>query len=231
MLLNDVLRYTERDIKWLTDKTVVSIGCGCTGELAAFPAALKIGIDPLLYVYQKLGLLLADEAGGRTVYLSQGAESLPLLDDVVDLIICRNALDHMLKPALALEEFRRILKDDGLLFASVDIGGEPAPDEPTVFSVESLRVLFDEHFHILTFSDGHEPHNGFRVCSAKIIARKRPGLSLERLDREMILRAYENSSEGWSDCHRLMKETGCSYEEAMTRIVGAETFSGGLAKK
>jgi len=98
----------------LSDKTVVSVGCGCTGDLAVFPAALKIAIDPLLYVYQKLGLLMADEAGGRTVYLSLGAENLPLLDDFADLIICRNALDHMPKPELALDEFRRILKDDGV---------------------------------------------------------------------------------------------------------------------
>ena len=56
LLLEEVLRFAERDAKWLSDKTVVSIGCGCTGDLAAFPAAVKIAIDPLLYVYQKLGL-------------------------------------------------------------------------------------------------------------------------------------------------------------------------------
>jgi SAM-dependent methyltransferase len=227
-LLDEVLRYAHRDIKWLTDKTVVSIGCGCTGELVAFPAAVKIGIDPLLYVYQKLGLLLMDEVGAHTIYLSQGAESLPLLDEFADLIICRNALDHMQKPELALEEFRRILKDDGVFFASVDIGGEPTPDEPTVFSVESLRVLLDEHFDVLTLSDGHKPHSSFRVCSTKVVARKKARLSHERLDREMVLRAYENSSEGWSVCQRLMKETGCSYEEAMTRIHRAESGARGV---
>jgi SAM-dependent methyltransferase len=228
LLLNEVLRYAERDITWLTDKTVVSIGCGCTGELVAFPGAVKIGIDPLLYVYQKLRLLLADEAGVRTVYLSQGAESLPLLDDFADLIICRNALDHMLKPELALEEFRRILKDEGLFFASVDIGGEPTPDEPTVFSGDSLRVLLDQHFELLTFSDGHAPHDRFRVCSTKVVARKKPMLNREGPDRETILSAYENSSEGWSVCQRLMKETGCSYAEAMTRIERAESAAPGI---
>jgi SAM-dependent methyltransferase len=141
LLLDEVLGITKRDAKWLADKTIVSTGCGCTGDLAAFPAPIKIGIDPLLYAYQKLGMLIEDEAGGRTMYLSLGAENLPLLDDFADLIICRNALDHMLKPELALEEFRRILKDDGLFFASVDIGGAPTPDEPTVFSTGGLRAL------------------------------------------------------------------------------------------
>jgi SAM-dependent methyltransferase len=191
LLLEEVLRFAERDTKWLSDKTVLSIGCGCTGDLAAFPAALKIGIDPLLYVYQKLGMLMADEAGGRTVYLSVGAESLPLLDDFADLIICRNALDHMPKPELALGEFRRILKDEGFFFASVDIGGAPTPDEPTVFSVERLRALLEEQFDVLTFADDFPPHSKSRVCGTRVVARKKPGLN-QRLDREMILRAYES---------------------------------------
>jgi SAM-dependent methyltransferase len=192
LLLEDVLRFAERNTKWLADKTVVSVGCGCTGDLAAFPAALKIAIDPLLYVYQKLGLLVADEAGGRTVYLSLGAENLPLLDDFADLIICRNALDHMPKPELALDEFRRILKEDGLFYVGVDIGGEPTPDEPTVFSVESLCALLDERFDVITRADDLPPHSESRICSTKVVARKKPGLN-QRLDREMILRAYERT--------------------------------------
>lgn len=191
LLLEEVLRFAERDSKWLADKTVVSIGCGCTGDLAAFPAALKIAIDPLLYVYQKLGLLMADEAGGHTVYLSLGAESLPLLDDFADLIICRNALDHMPKPELALAEFRRILKDEGIFFASVDIGGAPTPDEPTVFSVGSLRALLDEQFDVCKFADDFRPHSESRVCGTRLVARRKPGIN-QRLDRELILRAYES---------------------------------------
>jgi SAM-dependent methyltransferase len=190
LLLEEVLRFAARDTKWLADKTVVSIGCGCTGDLTAFPAAVKIGIDPLLYVYQRLGLLMADEAGGRTLYLSLGAENLPLLDDFADLIICRNALDHMPKPANALEEIRRILKDDGLFYASVDIGGAPTPDEPMVFSVEGLRALLDEQLDVLTLADDYQPHSEGRVCSMRVVAHKKPGLN-QRLDRQTILRAYE----------------------------------------
>jgi SAM-dependent methyltransferase len=192
LLLEEVLRYAERDTKWLADKTVVSIGCGCTGDLTAFPAALKIGIDPLLYIYQRLGLLLAGDEAGCTVYLSLGAESLPLLDDFADLIICRNALDHMPKPELALEECRRILKDEGIFFASVDIGGRPTPDEPSVFSVESLRAVLDEQFDVLTLDYGYPPHSAGRVCSTRVVARKKP-LNSAFPDRELILRAYENA--------------------------------------
>lgn len=191
LLLEEVLRFAERDAKWLSDKTVVSIGCGCTCDLSAFPAAVKIGIDPLLYVYQKLGLLMTDEAGTCTVHLSLGAENLPLLDDFADLVICRNALDHMPKPEIALGEIRRILKRDGLFFASVDIGGSPTPDEPTVFSVESLHALLSERFDLLTLTDDYPPHSEGRVCSTRLIARKKPEPS-QPLDKQAILRAYES---------------------------------------
>ena len=191
LLRDEVARFLNTDASWLEGKTIVSIGCGCTGDLAAFPAAVKVGIDPLLYLYQKLGLLLTDEAGSRTVHLSVGAENLPLLDDFADLVICRNALDHMPKPEIGLAEMRRILKSDGVLFASVDIGGAPTPDEPTVFSVQSLGALIGDQFDVLTLADNYPPHSVGRVCSARIVARKKPE-PVQALDKQAILRAYEN---------------------------------------
>src|SRR5262249_5164281 len=152
--------YCGQDPKWLQAKTVVTIGCGCTGDLTAWPAAIKIAIDPLLYTYQQLGMIMEDAPGTcRTVYLSQGGEVLPLLDDCADLVVCRNALDHMPDPELTLKEIRRILKKDGVLFLSVDIGGEPTPDEPTVFSEGSLSAVVGEWFEILSQTTKHSPHS------------------------------------------------------------------------
>jgi SAM-dependent methyltransferase len=190
LLLDEVLGYLERDTKWIEGKAVVSIGCGCTGDLVAFPAAVKIAIDPLLYVYQKLGMLLRDAVGSRTVHLSIGAEDLPLLDECADLVICRNALDHMPNPEAALKEIWRILNSDGALFASVDIGGAPTPDEPTVFSVESLRSLLAEYFEIVALADTEQPHSEGRICSVRVVAAKKRR-AITSLDKEGVLRAYE----------------------------------------
>jgi SAM-dependent methyltransferase len=190
LLLEEVANYLGQEPTWLDDKTVVSIGCGCTGDLVAFPCRNKIAIDPLLYVYQKLGLLISDEVGGRTIYLSLGAEELPLLDDCADLVICRNALDHMPKPEVALKEMCRILDQYGALFLSVDIGGEATPDEPTVFSVESLRDMLAEGFELLTPIDNYPPHSIGRVCSVRFVAQKRCRES-HLLDKEKILQTYE----------------------------------------
>jgi SAM-dependent methyltransferase len=168
----------------------VSIGCGCTGDLAAFPAAVKIAIDPLLQLYQRINMLVPDHAGGRTIYLSLDAEDLPLLDDCADLVICRNALDHMPEPRAALGEIWRILRDDGALFVSVDTGGEPTPDEPTVFSMDSLRALLAERFDVVMMTDQHPPHSVDRHGSLRVMARRKPG-TRPTLDKEHILRAYE----------------------------------------
>jgi SAM-dependent methyltransferase len=168
----------------------LSIGCGCTGDLAAFPAGVKIAVDPLLYTYQQLGMILPDEAGARTVHLSVGGEDLPLLDECVDLVLCRNALDHMPDPGVAVAEIWRTLAPDGAVFISVDVGGDPTPDEPTVFSVDSLRALLRERFAVSTLTDHHPPHSVGRLASLRVLARKTPGAS-HRLDKEGLLRAYE----------------------------------------
>jgi SAM-dependent methyltransferase len=190
LLLDEIVGHLGRDVRWIEGKTIVSLGCGCTGDLAAFPAAVKIAIDPLLYVYQQLGMLVEDEAGSRTIHLALGAEDLPLMDGCADLIICRNALDHMPDPGRALQEMWRILHGDGALFISVDIGGAPTPDEPTVFSVESLGDVLGECFDVVTLADKLTPHSGGRLCSVRVLARKKPR-ARRLLDKEKILQAYE----------------------------------------
>jgi SAM-dependent methyltransferase len=190
LLRDEVAAYLDQSVRWFEDKTVVTIGCGCTGDLSAFPASVKLAIDPLLYAYQHLGMLVPDEVGGRTIYLSQGAEDLPLLDRIADLVLCRNALDHMPDPRVGLDEMCRILADDGLLFVSVDTGGDPTPDEPTVFSAESLEALVRTRFEIVRLSDRNPPHSTGRTGNVRALARKIPDAG-RTLDKEQVLRAYE----------------------------------------
>ena len=191
LLLEEVLQLCGRDADWLARSTVVSIGSGCTADLAAWPADVKICADPLLYAYQQLGLLLDD---GRTVNLSVGAGELPLVDEMAELVLCRNALDHMPDPAEALAQMQRILKPDGVLFLSVDIGGVATPDEPTVFSVDSLVRLVRERFEILELRERTESHSGWRDSSVQLVARRRPSENA-RLDRMAVLAAYETRVE------------------------------------
>ena len=104
-------------------------------------------------------------------------------------MICRNALDHMPAPPTALRQIWRILKDDGLVFLSVDIGGLPTPDEPTVFSVESLVALRRDRFKIGTQTHEDEPHSEGRRHSVRVLACKQPSAT-PALDKERLLQAY-----------------------------------------
>jgi SAM-dependent methyltransferase len=187
LLLEEVLELCGRDADWLAQSTVLSVGSGCTADLVAWTAAVKVCADPLLYAYQQLGLLLDD---GRTVNLSVGAEELPLVDEFADLVLCRNALDHMPDPAAALAELQRVLRPDGLLFLSVDLGGERTPDEPSVFSAQSLDRLVDERFEVVERRESGKPHSGWRDSSVQLVARRRPRQA-PSFDRGAVLAAYE----------------------------------------
>lgn len=83
----------------------------------------------------------------------------------------------------------RILKAEALLFLSVDIGGIPTPDEPTVFSVDRLTVLLQEQFAIGHQTDEPRSHSGWRAGSVRMLAHKRPQAS-RGLDRDTLLQAY-----------------------------------------
>ena len=41
LLLEEVAKYLKQEPTWLEDKTVVSIGCGCSGDLVTFPSRVK----------------------------------------------------------------------------------------------------------------------------------------------------------------------------------------------
>ena len=104
-----------------------------------------------------------------------GIEDLPLLDDCADVVLCRNALDHVPDPAAMLDQMRRILRPDGVVYLSVDIGGSPTPDEPTVFTIDGLIALVEESFAFVSRTDHHRPHSKGRVCAVRILARKTEG--------------------------------------------------------
>ena len=191
-LLEEVLRHCKKDEEWLRQASVASIGCGCSGDLIAWPARTKIGIDPLLYAYQKLGMIGKDVEGtNTTIYLSVSAQEVPLLDECIDLAVCRNVLDHVPDPLKVVNEVSRILKAEGGLFVGVDIGGEPTPDEPNPYqNEESVRSLLEKEFEILSFARKDDPYSVNRDYSLRIVARRKPR-PVEQWDKERILGAYE----------------------------------------
>lgn len=68
---------------------------------------------------------------------------IPMEDKSVDVIICIQVLEHLPEPWKVLQEFQRILKPDGVIFASCP-QGEPQHQVPydffryTIFGLESI---------------------------------------------------------------------------------------------
>lgn len=125
------------DRAFFEGKVVVDVGPGPVGFPDACPARISMAIEPLAPRLREHGLLLESDA----IYLATGAESIPLLEESVDVVVSRNSLDHVDRPDKAMAEIRRILGPGGTLILNVDVGHAPTAAEPHSFTVDDVRRL------------------------------------------------------------------------------------------
>jgi SAM-dependent methyltransferase len=118
-------------------RRVLDVGPGPMGfpDGVAAEARLAIGVEPLAERFREAGLLLDSDA----VYLSCGAEAVPLVGASVDVACARNSLDHVEDPEAVVAEMRRLLRPGGMFVANVDLGHEPTPTEPHTIELADLR--------------------------------------------------------------------------------------------
>jgi SAM-dependent methyltransferase len=124
------------DPRFFEGKVVVDIGPGLLGFPDACPARVSIGVEPLAEQYAKRGLLLADSPA---LYLSVGAEHVPLARQSVDVVVARNSLDHVDDPDQVLRDARRLLRPGGTLILNFDIEHTPTATEPHTLQLERVR--------------------------------------------------------------------------------------------
>ena len=151
-------------------KVVVDIGPGPLGFPDACPARVSIGIDPLAERFAAHGLLLPDS---RAVYLSTGAEAIPLLSESTDVVVARNSLDFVDDPDQVLREAQRILRQGGTLIALFDVDSTPSPAEPHRLTPERARGALNA-MTLVREDSWEQPfgHDGHRVV---VVARKESG--------------------------------------------------------
>jgi len=102
-----------------TPKTVLDIGCG-TGQLlhkahALYPSAQLFGIDPAEGMVE----LARSRLPSATIYLGT-AESLPLSDSSIDVVLSSISFHHWSDQISALREISRVLRPGGC-FCLTDI--------------------------------------------------------------------------------------------------------------
>jgi SAM-dependent methyltransferase len=91
------------------DDVVLEYGVGSGWNLAGLRCRRKIGFD--------VSEFLAPAMGALGIEFVNTTSSLP--DGVADVVICHHALEHLVDPAAALKEMRRLMKAEGRLLLHV----------------------------------------------------------------------------------------------------------------
>ena len=139
----DDFDFTHEDYK---DKAILDIGCGPRGSLEwADMASLRVGLDPLINDYYKLG-------GGtlfhKMHYVRGYSEDMPFGDETLDFVFSINSLDHVDDLDETISEIKRVLKVGGICGIIVDANHEPTKTEPLTIDL-NLKDEFLDVFEVL----------------------------------------------------------------------------------
>ncbi len=113
--------------------TVLDIGCGDKPLQKLFPQAEYIGVD-----------INPDSAAD--IILDCNQDRLPMDDNSVDAIIISNALEHICNTQNVIQEVRRVLRQNGLLYFSV-------PMTYPVHAHPHDYIRFTRYYFQRTFAD------------------------------------------------------------------------------
>jgi SAM-dependent methyltransferase len=126
--------------------TVLDAGCG-DGALAAAAAA-----GPLHVVGLDAAAPMVRAAGRYGPVVRGDVTALPVADASVEAVVSVNVLDHLERPAAALEEARRVLRPGGLFIAGT-IARADSPElapfwcpEPSPFDAEEAADVVADVF-------------------------------------------------------------------------------------
>lgn len=108
LILNGILEIKK-------DTFILEVGSGAAGTITYIDSDNKYAIDPLEYFYSTVKEFTKDR-DSRVKYYSAKGEELPFGDNMFDLIIMDNVLDHCSDPGKVIDEINRVLKPGGIVF-------------------------------------------------------------------------------------------------------------------
>jgi len=113
---DDRHRWTvETFLPGYTGGRILELGCGDGALLALLSERNEVyGIE-----VSETGVAKCRAKGLRAQYLDISSSPLPFCNDYFDVVIILEAFEHLMNPYYAIQEMRRVLKENGTLICSV----------------------------------------------------------------------------------------------------------------
>lgn len=191
-------------------------GIGLYLEKLAAQGGIAFGLE--------IDLERAREARQRTNHILAGlGERLPFPDEIFDLILSHEVLEHVQDDRAAVEEMVRTLKPGGRILIFVPNRGYP-------FETHGIYLRGEYHFGNIPLvnylprrlRDRLAPH--VRTYSRQDLGRLFTGLPVRFVERAVIFGAYDNIIARWPRLGRMLRATLQALEKTPARILGLSHF-------
>jgi len=168
------------EAKLHTHSTILDVGCGPTCSAQLFGVGLKTYLDPLMDSY----LETYPEKVPEGEKICSAAEEIPRPDETFDVVLCVNALDHMIDPDKALAEMRRVMKKDGIFVLGIFL--HPPPIAKLRRFIEKWLPIFREDAHPYSYSLKiiREVLNKYFTIQEEIMVFRKDSAMIPSLHRE-----------------------------------------------
>ncbi|MBU1016729.1 class I SAM-dependent methyltransferase, partial [Patescibacteria group bacterium] len=98
----------EKKLKVTKSWRILDIGCNSTCVSRLIKLGKHLGVDPLANDFD-----MDNKVPEVKIFQGMGEDMGFIESDSINLIICRNVIDHSFNPSQVINEVRRVLKKDG----------------------------------------------------------------------------------------------------------------------
>ena len=163
-----MLLQVVRELDLRPDSRVVDVGCGEGGHafrLATHFGFRVLGIDPVqrhLDLAREARRSEATEIASRVSFERGSATRIPVPDSTVDLVWCRDVMEHVEDPAEAMLEFSRVLRPGAYVVSYTTVAGD-------LLAPEEADQLFDVMGVVPASADPHVLDDAIAASGLEVV--------------------------------------------------------------